>query len=192
MSSPSNLYAEKIFSEHPSVLWALDDTADYVSLISESNRNFDLWQVSGGTSQTSTTASDRPFPNSRLTTLTGNVPLGDSGQVVCISPNIIGLKDLNASLSTFAIGGYINSLSAYILSVEIGYEYDDATSGTVIQNLRRFDTSITNSWLFVSETFEIPNEEADARVVLKINYIAGSDVASDYIFSKWNHFWSMV
>ena len=182
MSSPSNLYAEKIFSEHPSVLWALDDTADYVSLISESNRNFDLWEISGGTSQTSTAATDRPFATSRLTTLTGDVPLGDAGQIVCTSPNIIGLKDLNASLSTFSIGGYINSISSYILSVEIGYEYDDATSGTVVQNLRRFDTSITNSWLFVSETFEIPNEDADARVVLKINYIAGSDIESDYTF----------
>ena len=35
MSNPSNLYAEKVFAEHPTGLWALDDKADYISLISE-------------------------------------------------------------------------------------------------------------------------------------------------------------
>ena len=39
MSIPSNLYAEKIFSEHPEVLWAMDEKVDYISLIQESKRN---------------------------------------------------------------------------------------------------------------------------------------------------------
>jgi hypothetical protein len=34
--SPSNLYAEKVFAEHPLSLWSLDDNADYIALI-ESN-----------------------------------------------------------------------------------------------------------------------------------------------------------
>lgn len=38
MATPSNLYAEKAFSEHPIALWALDDQLDYVSLISETQR----------------------------------------------------------------------------------------------------------------------------------------------------------
>ena len=45
MSNPSNLYAEKVFSEHPTVLWALDDTADYISLITEAQRSFTSWTV---------------------------------------------------------------------------------------------------------------------------------------------------
>ena len=39
MSNPSNLYAEKIYSEHPTVLWALDDKLDYSSFISEDQRD---------------------------------------------------------------------------------------------------------------------------------------------------------
>jgi hypothetical protein len=35
MINPSNLYAEKIFSEHPIAMWALDDQVDYLSLIPE-------------------------------------------------------------------------------------------------------------------------------------------------------------
>ena len=50
MANPSNLYAEKIFSEHPLVLWALDDKADYISLISESQRNISgLWDITNAT-----------------------------------------------------------------------------------------------------------------------------------------------
>ena len=46
----TNLYAQKIFSEHPLVLWALDDKADYVSLISESQRNVSgLWDITNAT-----------------------------------------------------------------------------------------------------------------------------------------------
>ena len=52
MSNPSNLYAEKIFSEHPLVLWALDDEADYISLISEQQRDIESqWVVNGGTAE---------------------------------------------------------------------------------------------------------------------------------------------
>jgi len=182
MSSPSNLYAEKIFSEHPSVLWALDDTADYVTLISEQERNFDLWNIKNGLSQVSNIVADKPFASSILLELSGDVPVEDSGYIECISPDIIGLKSLNSDLSTFSIGGYVNSISPYILSIEIGYEYDDATSGTIVQELRRFDTGITNSWLFISETFEIPNEDTDARIVLRINYVSGGASSNDYKF----------
>ena len=45
MSNPSNLYAEKIFSEHPISLWALDEQLDYINLIEESQRDavFEHW-----------------------------------------------------------------------------------------------------------------------------------------------------
>jgi len=50
MSNPSNLYAEKIFSEHPLALWALDDKLDYISLITEAQRNIlGLWSETGCT-----------------------------------------------------------------------------------------------------------------------------------------------
>jgi hypothetical protein len=54
--SPSNLYAEKVFAEHPLSLWALDDDADYLSLIdnkflgtsyvpSSDKRNLSNWTI---------------------------------------------------------------------------------------------------------------------------------------------------
>ena len=49
MSTPSNLYAEKVFAEHPLSLWALDDKLDYLSLITEPQRTISsTWDGDGG------------------------------------------------------------------------------------------------------------------------------------------------
>ncbi len=132
MSTPSNLYAEKVYAEHPIALWALDDQADYISLIDESDRNINLWTITNGTSQTFSLY-DEPFPTSQTTRIQGVLTDDDFGQVVCISNNIVNFSTLNKDLSTFSIGGFFNSISAYSSSFEIGYEYYDTTSGSTIQ-----------------------------------------------------------
>ncbi len=182
MSSPSNLYAEKVFAEHPTVLWALDDKADYVSLINESQRSVYNWDISGGTGSAFTNVLDEPFINSSVTKLVGNTTSEDFAEVVCISDDILNFSDLNSYMSTFSVGAYIYSLSSYITGVEIGYEYYDTTTGTNIQKLRNYNTSIPEKWSFVSETFEKPSENTTFRIVLKIRYVGGASSSSDYQF----------
>ena len=182
MSNSSNLYAEKVFAEHPTVLWSLDDKADYISLINEENRSVFNWSLSNGHAENFTSVYDEPFINSSITKIIGNVPESDLGEVVSISDNIVNFTDLNLDMSTFCIGGYINSLSPYITAIDIGYEYYDPLSGEIIQNLKTYNTSIVSKWMFVSETFEIPKKNTTFRVVLKIRYINGSQSTGDYEF----------
>lgn len=187
MLTPSNLYAEKIFLEHPDTLWALDDQADYISLISEEDRNISTWNDSSGESLglsavTVTSVLDEPFPESYVTKVIGDVPSGVLGQVVCISPDIINFNELDSELATFSVGSYINSLSSYISGIEIGYEYTDTFTGEKIQNLKQYSTSISNSWIFVSETFEVIPQNTSIRIVIKINYIGGGTSSQDYEF----------
>jgi hypothetical protein len=182
MSSPSNLYAEKIYSEHPLVLWALDDKADYISLISETNRDIENeWTVSGGTA-TESSIGNEPFPDSITTSLTGNVPVGATNDIVCISPELTNFTDLNLDLGTFSVGGYFYSNSPYISSASIGYEYTDTTTSLVVQKLKTFPTSVFQNWAFISETFEIPDENTNLRVVFKITTNTGGASSSDYVF----------
>ena len=181
MSNPSNLYAEKIYAEHPVALWALDDTADYISLITEPKRNLLNWEIDNG-SAVSYTLSDEPFPESGTFKITGDLTSELSGQVVCVSENIINFSLLNKELSTFSIGGFFNSLSAYASSFEIGYEYFDTTSGNKIQRLKSYPVFLYNEWFFISETFEMPEDNTEFRVVVKINYIGGAADTSDYTF----------
>ena len=181
MSTPSNLYAEKIYAEHPIALWSLDDRADYISLIDESDRNINLWNITNGTASTYA-ISDEPFPDSQTTKITGDLTDEEFSQITCISSNIANFSTLNETLSTFSVGAFFNSISAYAFSFEIGYEYDDTGSSTIVQKLKSYTTSVQNRWFFISETFDIPEDNTNFRIVIKINYIGGASSEEDYEF----------
>lgn len=195
MSSPSNLYAEKIFSEHPTSLWALDDNVGYLSLIKESDRDLSLWsdnnpstrsKVSGGTA-TQATVSNEPFPNSATTKLTGDLVEEPFGKIECISLDSLGTSGINFSelsqdKATFAIGTYLYTDSAYLSGIEIGYEYYDTVSGENVQKIKLFNTSVSGRWFFVSETFDLPNENTTMRIVLNVLYSGGADNVDKNMF----------
>jgi hypothetical protein len=187
MSNPSNLYAEKIFAEHPATLWALDDQVDYLSLVSEEERTVSSWKDISGNSLglsavTVTDILDQPFPQSNVTKITGDVPSGESGQITCISIPIKKFTQFDYELGTFAIGGYFYAKSPFITGIHIGYEYRDDISGEKITQLKYFETLVSNEWIFLSETFQVPLEDSEMSIVIKINYRAGSEVEEDYVF----------
>lgn len=181
MSTASNLYAEKVFSEHPLALWALDDKADYISLINEEQRRFANWNVTGAA--VSQAISDQsPFQDSVTNRVTATTSSTGFHQIVCTTKYTINFSDLNDSLKTFSIGAYMYSFTAGISGFEIGYEYDDVETGTTVQNLKSFDSPVTDNWVFLSETFEKPNEDIDFRIVVKINYFASEGLGYIYRF----------
>ena len=67
MSIISSLYAEKVFAEHPIGLWPLNDQLDYISLISENNRDIqNFWNYSGATVTEYLDNKQQPFLSSIL------------------------------------------------------------------------------------------------------------------------------
>jgi hypothetical protein len=185
MSNPSNLYAEKIYAEHPLAFWALDDKADYISLIDESFRDLtDIlkWDISNGVASEHLVFTNEPFPESKTTKIRGDLTDNEFGQIVCISSDISSFSLLNKDLSTFSIGAFLNSISVYTYSFEIGYEYYDTVSGSNIQRLKTYFSSTQDRWVFISETFDTPEENTTFRIVLKINYIGQGNNVDDYEF----------
>ena len=182
MSQPSNLYAEKIYSEHPTILWALDDQADYITLITEEQRDITSgWTVVGASVTSATEINGKPFPDSYTTLIEGNAPSGPLETVTLISPDLVNFQDLNTTLGSFSIGSYFYSDSAYLESVQIGFRYIDTTTSLPIEEVDTFVTSVFNSWSFVSGTFDIVDENTDFQVVIKINYTSGGS-SGDYNF----------
>jgi hypothetical protein len=172
MPSPSNLYAEKIFAEHPIALWALDDKTDYVSIIDESNRKFfdsSKWTISSNATAVQANVTLEPFIESSTTrvTATGTSP---TNTVTLISSNIKRFIDLSSEDKTFSIGLYLYDETGSINSVSIGYEY---LSSPPIQVTKDFSTSMPNRWVFVSETFPFQNllsSTDQIRLVVKVTY----------------------
>lgn len=185
MSNPSNLYAEKVFAEHPTGLWALDDKADYISLISEAQRVLSdtaKWNAPiGGTVSAYPQSTDEPFIGSYVGKITATPTSSEFGSVTLISKDIINLQELNQYLKTFSVGGYFYSESSYISGFEIGYQYEDTTSGQTINHLKNYDTIINNSWLFISETFDTPPDDTGLRLVFKINFLGGSETEDVFL-----------
>jgi hypothetical protein len=182
MSNPSNLYAEKIYSEHPLVLWALDDQADYITLITEAQRDIDnLWTTTNASTSLGV-INNEPFPDSVTTLVEGIVPVGATNQITCISPDLVNFADLNSDLGTFSVGTYFYSDSAYLTSVSIGFEYTDTTTSFIVQKLETYTTNLLQNWAFISATFEIPDEVTNMRMVLKLNTDSGGLTTSAYQF----------
>lgn len=181
MSNPSNLYAEKVFAEHPTGLWALDDRADYISLLSESQRNLSNWTIVGGTYVDYPQSVDEPFIDSYVGKITATPTSDEFASITVISNDIMNLQDFNKYLRTFSIGGYFYSQSAYIAGFEIGYQYTDTTSGQNVTHLKNYDSIINSNWVFVSETFDTPPDDANIRIVFKINFIGGSETEDVFL-----------
>ena len=167
MSNPSNLYAEKVYAEHPTVLWALDDPADYVTLITEAQRSFTSWTLINANDSVTSAPKIEPFTDSVVNKLDIVIPANTSFEIVCVSDDLVNFSSLDSDLATFAVGGYFLDSSGVLQSVSIGYEYTDTTTAANIRNLKSFPTNLTGAWGFVSETFETPNENTTVRAVLK-------------------------
>ena len=178
MSNPSNLYAEKVFAEHPTILWSLDDQADYISLITEAQRSFTSWTVTNATASVTSAPATEPFENSIVNRLALTIPANTSFTITCISDDLVNFTNLNDSLGTFSVGGYFFDSSAVLQSVSIGYEFTDTTTALDVQRLNTFSTTLNAAWGFVSGTFETPDENTTMRAVVKATFQGGASTSN--------------
>jgi hypothetical protein len=181
MSSPSNLYAEKVFAEHPTALWSLDDKADFVSFINEQDRQFfneTEWGIVNGEATGPETISDEPFINSVVSRVIGSPA---DPEVVCFKNEGFPVPQMNQDLGTFSIGVYVYPETPLVSGFELGYEYTDPDTLDTVTQTKSFVSSIFNRWIFLSETFEIPETTEGIRIILKLKYEATPEI-TEYPF----------
>lgn len=182
MPSSSNMYAEKIYSEHPSVLWALDDQADYISLLNAETKNLNGWTVTNGSVDSTTPLTTQPFLLDDLFLVSGIHSETETLYTTLTSPDIANFTDLNQTLDSFCVGSYFYSNSIHIASISIGYEYYDVIGGTTVQKLKEIPITLYKNWMFLSETFSLPKQNTTMRIVLKIGYYPSVEDDSHYTF----------
>lgn len=176
MSIPSNLYAEKIFSEHPLSLWALDDDAEYASIIKESDMNMSLWTISGGL----LSVAENPGPISKVAEHTVRIVGNGSGYITLTSPIIDSFNNLNADIETFTMSVYTKTETPYIKNIEFGILYNDGTSNIYLSSKNQI--SLTQTWGLISKTFETPQVNTTFRILIKITYDALGEFGTEYAF----------
>jgi len=182
MTNSLNLYATKVFSEQPIALWALDDTTDYVALISPENQDLSNWDVSGATITDASTEvgtnkleySTEPFPGIRVNGIIEE-EYDAIGEITLYSPETFQPEDLSAELGSIAFGSYFFAYETGI-SVTLGMQYKDPTSENPldfipVERTQRIEPVVNERlWSFVSHTFSLPENFEDLSFYIKVEY----------------------
>lgn len=190
MPSPSNIYAEKAYSEHPIAMWALDDQLDYVSYLNESSRNISSWTVASDTNaydpavlSTSSINLGQPLSNELYKIVSTKPELSDlNGKTQMLSPVVASLENMDADLNTFSIGAYFYADTEYVNSINIGYRYIEEITNNLVIVKKTFPTTINKNWIYLAETFDIPNYSSDIELIVELEYYDSQDPETEYIF----------
>jgi hypothetical protein len=169
MVNPSNLYAEKIFSEHPIAMWTLEDNVRYVSLITDAQRNL----ASGWTftsSAAGTVYDQTTYPYYKLGTAVTQISkasVTSSGTFTATSNFTINIpaSDFQVIPDNFTVGFYYFKTTPYISSVRIGYKVGGTTTWSSSISTPEF-----TEWGFASATF--PVGLTSVSIVIEFTYAA--------------------
>jgi hypothetical protein len=183
MTIASNLYAEKVFSEQPLALWALDDTANFVSLIPENGNLSSSWATTNieSISIVESLSASYPIPSSYAISLVATEPTGETETASIAYPNAANFKDLDLNMGTISVSTYISPGAMIVSSVSLGYTYvNPLTSETeVVASSYSYDTSVASEWGFVSATLPFLDIDANFNIFLAVTYLTGT---SSYSF----------
>jgi hypothetical protein len=164
MTTPSNLYAEKIFAEHPTAFWAMDGEADYLSLITELQRKISsYWTASGGTASTIYDDLNQPFPESYTSKMGLSSVPGSPGQYTFTSENLFNLNELDSLFSSISCGMYYRILDDNIDYIDFGFQPEGGDESVI-----RVETPNKNGdWQFISKTINV-STATSKNIMLKI------------------------
>jgi hypothetical protein len=157
MSNPSNLYAEKIFSEHPLALWPMDESVDYLSLIDETKRDLagESWERSNCIVEENNLLTSPKNQQEVFSISSNSLSFEIEGE------NLVN-EYVNEELESVDIGFYLYPVSDNIKSIKFGYKYDGngvpryTNSQEYLYEIPKIDR---NRWTFVSRSFPLPTKE---------------------------------
>lgn len=198
MSNLSNVYVEKVYSEHPLAVWTLDEDIGYISFIPTADRDFTnnaKWTETNATlSLVDARLSNPPILEDSTTQILGAVPT-TTQDIELVSVFSYSNSVFDENLANFAIGFYLNIKSVYTTRVKFGYRYFDTGTSTTVDQLfeKTISDSDRNDWRFFGNTFDLPPTTAtNIRLLIKLTTVVGGGV-NDYItlvnglsFSQWS------
>jgi hypothetical protein len=164
MSIPSNLYAEKVFGEHPIALWPLDENVDYLQLIPAENRFVDdtnVWSVLNCTVSESFSL-DSPIHDESVYQVSSSA----SSSFSLLGQDII-TDYVNEDLGSLTVGFYFYPASSNISQVELGY----SQRGNEFS--KTFNISEYNTWKYLSNTFALQDQDSLVVAYTDLTITAG-------------------
>lgn len=181
MSIVSNLYAEKVFAEHPIGLWTMDEKLDYISFIDETERDLQIdWTYSDATVSEHIQNIQQPFVNSIVNLIQFDSFVQSYKEIKFTGPDLENFNNLNPDIQTLCVGSYFYTDSPYLSSVSIGFEYTDSTTAEIVEQIKTYDFSIPGKWVFISNSAVYPEQLSTFRPVIKIKFRGGASSTEEY------------
>lgn len=172
----SNLYASKVFAEHPLALWALDDEFYFVSHIPSDKQSLLTWHVVENVEEAIgvDSAVGIPLPEEYTEIL---VPKSSSVEYMeFVGDGIDQDVDLDPDKPTLCFAVYVHPFSSLIQSYEIGFRWHDGHSYAYET---KEITAVENEWSKIFHTIDVPEGVDGIRPYLKINFVSGV-INNDY------------
>ena len=165
MTTPSNLYAEKIFAEHPLAMWPLDENVDYLSLVDETGR-----EIGSSTPFASQdyvilpiieTSLNLPFPDSYYQKFGPSDPAATLIQSLSFFLNTqIPLTSLNVSdLENLTISFSLKAVHSATVGIEVGYVLYNGVDPSELGEKTLSSAPVAGEWSMYSVTLDLPKQQ---------------------------------
>jgi len=197
MTNLSNLYVEKVNSEHPVAIWMLNDKVDYLSYLQEGQRNFTTtWNVNNSNVEiTSESPGNIPINEDRVFKFSSATEFESDFDVTLQSGYIFQRNNLDEERESTAISFHLYLDTPFAKSISFGYNFTDSNTGapqeiSFTQDLSNFST---DQWHFLASTFPLPPEgPTDVALFIKVEMDNGGAIEdydffiNGYSFASWS------
>lgn len=178
MTISSNLYSTKAFSEHPIALWAVDEDVSFLSLITDNDRDFVNWsQLNNASATTASVITGAPFEDSVFSTITTTT--ASAGPAEAFSQTIFNPINLSEYQENFGISFFIYTNCTDVLRYEFGCRYFDNFAGAWVEEILESYDRRFNTWIRLSETFNVPLDNTSVQLVFRA-YAGDGSVNYDF------------
>lgn len=200
MTILSNLYVEKASSEHPIAIWMLNEQVDYISLITETEREFENaseWTLTNATASAESPLSTDPIQNSHVSRIIGNsATLGPAGgTIAALSVDTFPLSSFVSSLGNVSLAFYMYFDNDKTTNIRYGYQYFDTSLSITVEvtETATYQASDLDNWRFFATTFDLPPITAtNIKLLIETDVSSGGGIGDyDYLinglsFGQWS------
>jgi hypothetical protein len=154
----SNLYASRVYAEHPIAMWSMDEEYFFFSLLSESQKflsaSIGNWMLTNATSEIATDISTSPIPNDPTAKIYLSSASSRYMEMQLSSP--ISYQDsIDQQKGSISISTHVNiPIATNILKIQIGFIINSE------YYYKEFSSLLNNFWQYLSFTKQIDSQAA--------------------------------
>ena len=174
----SNLYAARVFSEHPLALWSLDDDIYFRTLLDVEDFYIHNWSILDNNAEW--ILDTYIPPNIPTTASTATLSKLSSASVTYseIRSSSIPIANVDSTKNSVCISSWVWEYGSLVEGYEFGFIYSSGSSTFI-------DSTITTSigsqtWQEVHYTSDIPENATSITPFIKVNYIEEVGSSTEY------------